>query len=100
MDWLTAHKIPIGKGVEDLVNLLIDHAGWLFDAISTGLGFLIDGLIAIMQAVPPLALVALFAALAYWLHRSVGLVRHGRGLAAADHEPRLLERRPSRRWRW
>jgi glycine betaine/proline transport system permease protein len=74
MDWLAAHKIPIGKGVEDLVNLLIDHAGWLFDAISTGLGFLINGLIAIMQAVPPLALVALFAAFAYWLHRSVGLV--------------------------
>ena len=27
-----------------------------------------------MQAIPPLVLVALFAALAYWLHRSVGLV--------------------------
>ncbi|HEX3210693.1 MAG TPA: ABC transporter permease subunit, partial [Geminicoccaceae bacterium] len=73
MDWITAHKIPIGKGVEDLVNLLIDHAGWLFDAISTGLGYPIDGLVGIMRAVPPLALVALFAALAYWLHRSVGL---------------------------
>ena len=27
-----------------------------------------------MQATPPLALIALFAALAYWLHRSLGLV--------------------------
>jgi glycine betaine/proline transport system permease protein len=73
MDWLTAHKIPIGATIEDIVDWLIDHAGWLFDAISTGLGYPIDGLIAIMQAVPPLVLVALFAALAYWLHRSVGL---------------------------
>jgi glycine betaine/proline transport system permease protein len=73
MEWLTAHKIPIGKGVEDLVNLLIDHAGWLFDAISTGLGYPIDGLVGIMRAVNPLVLAALFAALAYWLHRSIGL---------------------------
>jgi glycine betaine/proline transport system permease protein len=73
MDWLTAHKIPIGKGVEDLVNLLIDHAGWLFDAISTGLGYPIDGLTAILRAANPFVLVALFAALAYWLHRSIGL---------------------------
>jgi glycine betaine/proline transport system permease protein len=74
MEWLAAHKIPIGKGVEDLVKLLTDHAGWLFDAISTGLGSAIDGLVAILQSVPPLVLVVLFAALAYWLHRSVGLV--------------------------
>ena len=74
MDWLTAHKLPIGATIEDLVDWLIDHAGWLFDAISTGLGYPIDGLVGIMQAVPPLALVALFAALAYWLHRSLGLV--------------------------
>jgi glycine betaine/proline transport system permease protein len=74
MNWLTAHKIPIGAMIEDLVDWLIDHAGWLFDAISTGLGYPIDGLVGIMQAVPPLVLAAIFAAFAWWLHRSIGLV--------------------------
>jgi glycine betaine/proline transport system permease protein len=73
-DWVTAHKIPLGKGMERLVDWLIDHAGWLFDFFSSRLGQVIDALIWVMQAIPPLALVALFAALAYWLHRSVGLV--------------------------
>jgi glycine betaine/proline transport system permease protein len=73
-DWVTAHKIPLGKGMERLVDWLIDHAGWLFDFFSSRLGQVIDGLIWAMQAIPPLVLVALFAALAYWLHRSVWLV--------------------------
>jgi glycine betaine/proline transport system permease protein len=73
-DWLTAEKIPVGEGIEALVDLLITHAGWLFDAISAGLGGVIDWLIEVMQWCPPLLLIALFAALAYWLHRSVGLV--------------------------
>jgi glycine betaine/proline transport system permease protein len=73
-DWFTAYKIPIGKWIEDLVDLLIDHAGWLFDAISSVLGFLIDSLTDIMQWFWPLVLIALFAALAYWLHRSIVLL--------------------------
>jgi glycine betaine/proline transport system permease protein len=73
MHWLTTHKIPIGATIEELVDWLIDHAGWLFDAISAGLGYPIDGLVGIMQAVNPFALIALFAGLAYWLHRSIGL---------------------------
>ncbi|MCG8696386.1 MAG: choline ABC transporter permease subunit, partial [Minwuiales bacterium] len=38
------------------------------------LGFLIEGLIDIMQWVPPLLLVALLAAGAFWLHRSWKLI--------------------------
>ena len=74
MDWLTAYKIPLGKGVEALVEFLTDHADWLFDFVSYYLGQVIDGLTEVMLWCPPLLLVALFAALAYWLHRSVGLV--------------------------
>jgi glycine betaine/proline transport system permease protein len=73
-DWLTAYKIPLGKWMSAFVDLLNEHAAFVFNATSDGLGFLIDGLIELMQATPPLALVALFAALAYWLHRSLGLV--------------------------
>jgi glycine betaine/proline transport system permease protein len=74
MDWLTAYKIPLGKGVEALVDFLTDHADWLFDFVSYRLGQVIDGLTEVMLWCPPLLLVALVAALAYWLHRSIGLV--------------------------
>src|SRR5919106_936534 len=74
MDWLTSYKIPLGKWISGFVDFLNEHAAFLFNATSDGLGFLIDGLIDLMQATPPLVLVVIFAALAYWLHRSVGLV--------------------------
>jgi glycine betaine/proline transport system permease protein len=74
MEWLTAYKIPLGKGVEVLVDYLTDHADWLFDFVSHYLGLVIEGLTELMLWCPPLLLVALFAALAYWLHRSIGLV--------------------------
>ena len=73
-DWLTAYKIPLGKWIASFVDFLNEHAAFAFNATSDGLGFLIDHLIELMQATPPLVLVAIFAGLAYWLHRSVGLV--------------------------
>ena len=70
MDWLTDNKIPLGKSIKTLTNFLNDHAAWLFDFISNVLGFLIEGLIDLMLLFPPLVLIALLAAGAYWLHRS------------------------------
>ena len=34
MDWVTAYKIPLGEGVEALVDFLTNHADWLFDFVS------------------------------------------------------------------
>jgi glycine betaine/proline transport system permease protein len=73
-EWITGNKIPLGKWIEGMFDLVKEHAAFAFNAFSDGLGFLIDGLIELMQATPALVLVVLFAALAYWLHRSVGLV--------------------------
>jgi glycine betaine/proline transport system permease protein len=73
-DWVTANKIPLGRWVKGILDLVKEHAGFAFNAFSDGLGFLIDGLIDLMQAIPALVLVALAAALTYWLHRSIGLV--------------------------
>jgi len=70
MEWLTDNKIPLGKSIKTLTNFLNDHAAWLFDFISNVLGFLIEGLIDLMLLFPPLVLIALLAAGAYWLHRS------------------------------
>ena len=72
-DWFTGYKIPLGAWIADLVDLLNDHAAFIFNATADVLGFLIDGLIDLMQAVPPLALILLFAALAWFLHRQVVL---------------------------
>ncbi|WP_282607261.1 choline ABC transporter permease subunit [Pelagibius sp. Alg239-R121] len=74
MEWLTENKIPLGKTIEWLVDLLNEHFAWLFDFISDVLGFTIEGLIDILQWCHPLALIALIAALAYWLQRSIPLV--------------------------
>jgi glycine betaine/proline transport system permease protein len=72
-EWFTAYKIPLGQWIGGFVDLLNEHAAFLFNATSDGLGFLIDGLIELMQACPPLLLVALFAGLAFALHRSLPL---------------------------
>ncbi len=74
MEWLTENKIPLGKTIEWLVELLNEHFAWLFDFISDVLGFTIEGLIDILQWAHPLVLVALIAGLAYWLQRSLALV--------------------------
>jgi glycine betaine/proline transport system permease protein len=68
--WFTQDKIPLGSWISDFVDFLNNHAAWVFNLISDVLGFLIDGLIGVMIWFPPLVLIAFFAALAYWLHRS------------------------------
>ena len=70
MDWLTENKIPLGVWIKAFVEFLNDNAAWFFDFIADVLGFTINGLIDVLQWMPPLLLVAIFATLAYGLHRS------------------------------
>ncbi len=70
MEWLTDNKIPIGAWIKSFVDVLNDNAAWFFDFIADVLGLVINGLIDAMQWLPPLLLVALFAGLAFWLHRT------------------------------
>ncbi len=70
MEWLTDNKIPIGAWIKSFVDVLNDNAAWFFDFIADVLGLAINGLIDVMQWLPPLLLVAMFAGLAFWLHRS------------------------------
>ncbi len=72
-EWLVDHKIPLGSWVKTFVDLLNEHAQVVFDFISLVIGAWIDGLTAILIAVPPLLLIAVFAGLAYLLHRSIAL---------------------------
>ncbi len=78
MDWLTdlftENKIPLGAWVKAFVDWFTATFDWFFDGISDGLGFLIEGLIDILTAIPALVLIALLCALGYWMHRSWRLV--------------------------
>ncbi len=70
LEWLSDNKIPLGKWIEQFINLLSTNVAWLFDGISAVLGFMIDGLVDILMWLNPLILILLIAVAAWWLHRS------------------------------
>ncbi|NVK30657.1 MAG: choline ABC transporter permease subunit [Gammaproteobacteria bacterium] len=74
MEWLTANKLPLGKWIKDRVEWLLDHATHIFDAFSEAVEWLIESTIDGMLWLHPLVLVAIFAAIAFGLHRSWKLV--------------------------
>jgi glycine betaine/proline transport system permease protein len=58
-------KLPVGYGVEVLVDWIENYLGWLLDAISAALGFLIGGLQDLLLAIP-IPLLILIAAVVVW----------------------------------
>jgi len=70
---LTAHKIPLGQWLADLVEYATDHAQGFFDLISDSLGRTISRLTALLMRVPALVLIVGVAACAYWLQRKLRL---------------------------
>ena len=69
MDGLRDIEIPIGDGVEAVVDWLQDNFEPLLDGIAAAVGFVTDGLDALFLAIPPLLFVAVVAV--------IGLVRVG-----------------------
>ncbi|MGO1120798.1 choline ABC transporter permease subunit [Rhodovibrionaceae bacterium A322] len=69
-EWFSEPKIPLGKWIKELVGFAEDHLYWFFDFISLVVGTTIEGVIDLLLFFPPLLVIALVAALAYWLHRS------------------------------
>lgn len=70
MGWLTDNKIPVGKTAKLVFDWLKEHGRGFFDAMSTILQGLIDGILWLLQAPHPLVIVALFVALTWFLQRS------------------------------
>jgi glycine betaine/proline transport system permease protein len=73
MDWITEHKIPIGKWMESIVDWLTYNADFIFDAISISLEWLILGIVGFFVWLPPFIPIIVTAALAWLIHRSIGL---------------------------
>jgi glycine betaine/proline transport system permease protein len=74
MDWLTEHKLPLGKWIKSFVDWMLDSGAEMFDVFSDSLSFMIEGLIDVMLWFHPMIMITIFATLAYLLHRSWKLV--------------------------
>jgi glycine betaine/proline transport system permease protein len=68
--WFTVWKLPLGWLAKQGITWLQDNAGGFFDLVTALIDFMVDGLTQILTAVPVLVVIAVFAGLAYWLHRS------------------------------
>lgn len=71
MDWLTDHKLPIGKGVQALVDWITANGAWFFDGLARVLEAMIGAILWLLQAPHPLIVVAALTALAFAIRRSV-----------------------------
>ena len=68
--WVTAHKLPIGPFMTDLVERVKTGGRGFFDGVSFVVQGAVDGLTGLLKQVPPLALLIAIAGLAYLLQRS------------------------------
>jgi glycine betaine/proline transport system permease protein len=62
-------KIPIGDSIEILVDWIDDFFGWLLDAISTLLDFLVSGFQDVLLVIPPLLLIIALSAIVWLVTR-------------------------------
>jgi glycine betaine/proline transport system permease protein len=70
MDWIEDFKIPVGDWAESGVDWLTANAAWFFDGLAAAVNAVIGAILWLLQAPPPLVVVAVFAALAWLLQRN------------------------------
>jgi glycine betaine/proline transport system permease protein len=70
---IASAKIPIGRWGKAFFDFLTINFEWFFDSIADALTVVLDGLVDGLLWLPPFLLVALLAALAWYLQRSVKL---------------------------
>ncbi|MGO1296594.1 MAG: choline ABC transporter permease subunit [Vibrio sp.] len=74
MNIFTDYKIPLGQWMESIVDWLTMNASGFFDTISISLETIIMFLVDIFKSMPAAMPIAITAALAWWIHRSIPLV--------------------------
>ncbi len=70
MDWLTEHKIPVGKASKSIFDWLKDSGEPFFDGMALVLEWMIDAFLWIMQTPHPLIIIAVVVAATWRLQRS------------------------------
>jgi glycine betaine/proline transport system permease protein len=82
MQWLfeliTDNKVPLGLWGKSFFSFLTQNFEWLFNSISIGLTFAMEGLADLLLALPPVLVMAALSLLAWYLQKSWKL-----GLATA-----------------
>ena len=68
--WLQGHKIPVGNAVTVMIEYVKTHGRGFFNGVSTLVAAGVDGLTALLRAIPSPLLVLGAAALAWLLRRS------------------------------
>ncbi len=74
MEWLTEHKIPVGKAAAEVFDWLQDKGAWFFDGLAVVLENLIDAILWVLQTPHPFIIITAFAALTWLLQRNWKLV--------------------------
>jgi glycine betaine/proline transport system permease protein len=69
MEWITDHKIPVGKAAKAVFAWMRDNMGGFFDAISAVMDWLIAGILWLLQTPSPFLIIALAVALTWFLQR-------------------------------
>lgn len=59
-------ELPLGDWAEAGVEFLLDHAQWAFDAIAVAVGFVAQGMFALLTALPGAALAGLLILVGLW----------------------------------
>jgi len=70
LDWLTEHKIPVGKASKSIFDWLKDSGEPFFDGMALVLEWMIDAFLWIMQTPHPLIIIAVVVAATWRLQRS------------------------------
>jgi glycine betaine/proline transport system substrate-binding protein len=71
--WIVSHKIPVGDAMAVAIDTIKKHGTFLFDGISIVIRGMVNGVTALLRAVPAPVLIVAIAALAWVLRRSFAL---------------------------
>jgi glycine betaine/proline transport system substrate-binding protein len=71
--WIVGHKIPVGDATAVVIDTIKAHGTWVFDGISIVIRGAVDGVMALLRALPAPYLIVAIAALAWGLRRSWAL---------------------------
>ncbi|MFI6643244.1 ABC transporter permease/substrate binding protein [Streptomyces sp. NPDC050504] len=77
-------RIELGRWVDSAVDWLQSHLSWLFDAISTVVNGMQDGIYAVLSAPEPLLFAGILAVVAWWLRGLTAGVLAFAGFALID----------------
>jgi glycine betaine/proline transport system substrate-binding protein len=72
--WVTSHKIPLGQAVAGSIEFIKQHGRTFFAGISTVIRVSVETMNSLLSGTPAPLLILVVAALAWFLHRSIGLV--------------------------